>query len=432
MTKSLFISHSSKDKRIANELCERLEAVGISCWIAPRDVAPGTAYGEAIVKGIEECHVCLLVLSENANRSEAVSKEIERAFSYQKLIVPLRVREVVPSKRIEFFVSSAQWVDAFSSPVADRIEYLTAVVHAAEMKEPSPPPAPQRKSAGAQIERALEKILRYKLASATVAVALLVGLAVAGLAMQRTTQSVVRSAANEIDKSAQTVTKAGQQLGGVNDKLSTIETGVQESKKETSSDPQEELANLGISWTPDNFNNAVHNNDIRAVRLFLAGGMPWYDMWAEDVALNNEAAVLSALQGRMDLQEDPRGCQYVINDYQSFLFLTPPGGTNNFPEKVSLTPTQASYLMSKCDGPAFVSLAHQNFDQASRNYQTDQKKLAAWSPQAQEISKESIRCIGVGECTSTAPVEDQDPAPEVDVDRDEYYFWKLILKAVSD
>lgn len=143
MSKSVFISHSSKDKAVADEICERLERVGIGCWIAPRDVPAGHPYGEAILNGIEACAVFLLIWSENSNNSLPVANEIERAYSYQKLIVPLRIREVFASKRIEFFIANAQWVDAYSSPIEDRIEYLASVVRAAESNTP-PPPGPGR------------------------------------------------------------------------------------------------------------------------------------------------------------------------------------------------------------------------------------------------------------------------------------------------
>lgn len=472
MAKSVFISHSSKDKRIADELVDRLETIGVGCWIAPRDVSPGTSYGEAIIKGIEDCCVCLLVLSDNSNRSDAVSKEIERAFSYQKLIVPLRVREVTPGKGIEFFVASAQWVDAFSSPIADRIEYIAAVVQATALKEPPPPPLPQRKSMGAKVEQILEKLLRYKLASATAAVSLLISLAIAGLAMQHRTQAVVQGAAVEIGNSATIVNKAGQQLAGVNNTLTTIETGVQDTKKETSTDPREELANLGEAWTSDNFNEAVSNNDIRSVTLFLAGGMPWDDKWAENAALTNESAVLAALQGRMDLQKFPLSCSIVLGDYQMQLGTGP-----ELTDKSSLTASQASFLKDKCNNTTGIDRVQQNFNRYSNNYKNDQVELSTYKTHGAIIKKQCIdkelydggtsllqeassfnilnnltlspRQVFLAqlnrELMANQPIDrgvlkqqveaycgsvNPNPAPEADVDRQFYYVWKLLLNAI--
>ena len=45
----IFVSYSSKDSKIANRICAALEAKGLPCWIASRDINPGENFGEAIV-----------------------------------------------------------------------------------------------------------------------------------------------------------------------------------------------------------------------------------------------------------------------------------------------------------------------------------------------------------------------------------------------
>jgi len=49
-----FISYSSKDKTAADAACAMLEAAGVRCWIAPRDVRPGLEYGAAIIEAIDQ------------------------------------------------------------------------------------------------------------------------------------------------------------------------------------------------------------------------------------------------------------------------------------------------------------------------------------------------------------------------------------------
>ena len=41
MAHDVFISYSAKDKTTADGVCATLEAKGIRCWIAPRDILPG-------------------------------------------------------------------------------------------------------------------------------------------------------------------------------------------------------------------------------------------------------------------------------------------------------------------------------------------------------------------------------------------------------
>src|SRR2546423_6538641 len=98
----VFISYSSEDKAIGEEVCRFLEAKGIACWIAPRDVTPGKNYGAAIVDAIDECSVFVLILSDKSNQSGQVAREVERAASNNDVIIPFRVENVQPSRNLEF------------------------------------------------------------------------------------------------------------------------------------------------------------------------------------------------------------------------------------------------------------------------------------------------------------------------------------------
>lgn len=154
--RAVFISHASKDKRLAQQVVGLLEASGVTCWMAPRDIPAGQSYGESIAHAIEGCSVFLLLLTDASNASMPVANEVERAFSYQKTIVPLRLRDVAPSKKIEYYVSGAQWVDAFASPLGERLEHVQAVVAAVEQKRAVPPAEPERPTFGGRFRRFFE------------------------------------------------------------------------------------------------------------------------------------------------------------------------------------------------------------------------------------------------------------------------------------
>lgn len=113
----VFICHASKDAGTARQICTYLESERIACWIAPRDVAPEANYAEEIIGGIERAAVVLLVLSTGANQSRHVRNEIERAVSKGKIILPLRVEDVLPGGALELHVASSQWVDAYVPPL---------------------------------------------------------------------------------------------------------------------------------------------------------------------------------------------------------------------------------------------------------------------------------------------------------------------------
>jgi TIR domain-containing protein/tetratricopeptide repeat protein len=124
-----FISYAKADQRPAQQIAEGLEERGFKCWIAPRDVRPGRAYGDEIIRGIERAHAFILVLSSASNESIFVAREVERAISKNKAVFPVRVEDVKPAPSLEFFISSTQWIDAFSgrlAPHVDRLAHLLA------------------------------------------------------------------------------------------------------------------------------------------------------------------------------------------------------------------------------------------------------------------------------------------------------------------
>jgi hypothetical protein len=112
----VFLSHSSQDKALADELCAALESRKLRCWLAPRDIAPGAEYGAAILDAIETSAVVVLILSAHSNASPQVLREVERAVSNGITVLPLRTETVAWSKSLEYFLSATQWVDAFTAP----------------------------------------------------------------------------------------------------------------------------------------------------------------------------------------------------------------------------------------------------------------------------------------------------------------------------
>src|SRR5580692_3267006 len=98
----VLISYSTKDKKWADVACAVLEASGIRCWIAPRDVLPGTEWGAAIIAGIDACKVMVLIFSASANESPQVRREVERAISKGLTVVPCRIENVMPVGAMEY------------------------------------------------------------------------------------------------------------------------------------------------------------------------------------------------------------------------------------------------------------------------------------------------------------------------------------------
>ena len=128
MAHDVFISYSTKDKNVADAVCAVLERNGIRCWIAPRDVTPGTVWGAAIVGAIHGAKVIVLVFSGAANTSPQIEREVERAISKGLPIIPFRIEEVQPSDSLEYFISASHWLNAFTEPLEQHLEVLAKVV----------------------------------------------------------------------------------------------------------------------------------------------------------------------------------------------------------------------------------------------------------------------------------------------------------------
>jgi nucleotide-binding universal stress UspA family protein len=67
----VFVSYASPDAAMATAIVEHLEQHGMRCWVAPRDVKPGSVYADAIIRAINESKAVLLVLSASAMASQS-------------------------------------------------------------------------------------------------------------------------------------------------------------------------------------------------------------------------------------------------------------------------------------------------------------------------------------------------------------------------
>jgi hypothetical protein len=128
MAHKVFICHSSKDKAVADAACAALEAHRIPCWIAPRDILAGDEYAASIIDALDECQIVLLIFSKDADNSPQCRREIERAVSKEKILLPFRIENVLPSRAMEFALMNTHWLDALSPPVEHRLADLVQTV----------------------------------------------------------------------------------------------------------------------------------------------------------------------------------------------------------------------------------------------------------------------------------------------------------------
>ena len=126
----LFISHSTHDKETADAICAALEASGLRCWIAPRNILPGANWASSILKAIAEARAMVLVFSETANGSPHIRREVERAVHHNIPIAPIRLDDVMPKDDLEYFLSASHWMDALTPPFEQHLGRLADDVRA--------------------------------------------------------------------------------------------------------------------------------------------------------------------------------------------------------------------------------------------------------------------------------------------------------------
>ena len=151
MAHDVFISYAPQDKLTADAACAVLEASGIRCWIAPRDVTPGSEWSESIIDAIAEVRAFVLIFSTHANASGQIKREVERAVHQGIPIIPLRIEDVPPTKSLEYFISTPHWLDAFNPPLQQHLTHLAQILRTlldGETGPPRPTPTPSSPFAG--------------------------------------------------------------------------------------------------------------------------------------------------------------------------------------------------------------------------------------------------------------------------------------------
>ena len=131
MPHDVFLSYASTDRAAADAVCAALEARGIRCWIAPRDVPAGADWGEAILTAIGRAHAMVLVLSRNTAASVHVRNEVVTAVSQSLALVPVRIEDCQPGGALRLHLAGSHWLNVYPLPVEQHADALAGGVRLA-------------------------------------------------------------------------------------------------------------------------------------------------------------------------------------------------------------------------------------------------------------------------------------------------------------
>jgi TIR domain len=184
--KSAFISYASGDKSAADSIVAALERAGIGCWIAPRDVAPGVFYADAIVQAINAARVLIVVLTSNSADSQHVLREVERASSKKRPLVAFRLDPTPLPTGLEYFLSASHWLDASRSTLPAALPQLVTAVRQLIAQPGAPATVGAAPAAARESVPALSiwtRLKEHKVAQWTVAYAAFAFAALRGVAL---------------------------------------------------------------------------------------------------------------------------------------------------------------------------------------------------------------------------------------------------------
>jgi tetratricopeptide (TPR) repeat protein len=186
LTRPVFISYATVDRKRALSICKAIERRGPRCWISCRDVAPGLNYQEEIARSVRNARAMVLVFSDAANNSDEIKKELSLASRYHVPVMALRIEDVEPSDAFAYELSTRQWIDAFEG--WDRsIDLLVSRIAQISGAHPA------ATTAAAQARRHTAFFARRRTWIAAVASLLLLVIAAAGWWLFRPSQAAAHS-----------------------------------------------------------------------------------------------------------------------------------------------------------------------------------------------------------------------------------------------
>ena len=141
-THDVFVSYSSSDIETARRLVQHLEDTGLRCWIAARDISPGADFADQVLRAIDTSRAVVVLVSDAANSSPHVRRELERTIGLGREIIPLQVGATVSPDKLSYFFSGAQRIHIGTNPDAQALEAVVVALRGGSRGRNGRPPVP--------------------------------------------------------------------------------------------------------------------------------------------------------------------------------------------------------------------------------------------------------------------------------------------------
>ncbi len=128
----VFISYNTQSIEKANLVRKLLTEKGISCWMAPYSIPAGEEYIMVINDAIDNCACLLLILTDAAQNSKYVEREVWLALEDNKTIIPMQIDNMTLGSSLKFIIGNLQIIEV--DEINKNSESFNKVVKAIENK----------------------------------------------------------------------------------------------------------------------------------------------------------------------------------------------------------------------------------------------------------------------------------------------------------
>ncbi|HEY6327779.1 MAG TPA: toll/interleukin-1 receptor domain-containing protein [Blastocatellia bacterium] len=105
----VYISYSTKDEPIADQVVSALQRAGIDAWYGKREILPGDNWGEKIAEGLRASDAMVILLSPDSLQSQQARWELEYAlgsatYSNRLITVLVGQEDQFPEDRVPWIL----------------------------------------------------------------------------------------------------------------------------------------------------------------------------------------------------------------------------------------------------------------------------------------------------------------------------------------
>lgn len=146
----IFISHSSRNKRVAGRLGDDLAGVEVDVWLDRNELNSGDPLLDELQEALEACTHLVLLWSKPASASRYVNAEWQAAYDLKKAIIPCRL----DGTALPLFLRRFIFCD-----MRRTYERGLAQIRKALGSEAGPPPRTATPSAGRDKQRVIDQLV---------------------------------------------------------------------------------------------------------------------------------------------------------------------------------------------------------------------------------------------------------------------------------